>query len=396
MRIYHGSKKIVSMPICDQNNGNSDFGEGFYATWSEELAREWAAADKNGGFLNIFEIDTEDLKLLDLSNWSYDIRSWIALILSNRMICLSSSSAEKADRIIKDHLPDLDDADIIIGYRADNINFSTVMAFIEDRITLEQLIKSIQNDDPGDQVLLRTPKAISSLTYIETENVEGLYYSKRLKKPCPGHLLCREYDLLGELTACIEGSVPDQSVDSFLHMFTVSGYAGRFESGDPEVIYGLSGIELCRKVMEACGLYSTEFPSRLTLDREDPAYRSGYLLASYLRERGLTFEDVISYIPFSRFRSLSEDPEEESTKETFDIIDKMLYERQPSASRLQTRRKRLSLSQKELAACSGVNIRTLQQYETGAKDINRAAADKVAALSKALCCDTTQLLEPVT
>ena len=52
MKLYHGSKKIVSMPSCDQNNEHSDFGRGFYAAESEELAREWAAADEKGGFVN--------------------------------------------------------------------------------------------------------------------------------------------------------------------------------------------------------------------------------------------------------------------------------------------------------------------------------------------------------
>ena len=133
MKLYHGSKKIVSMPSCDQNNEHSDFGRGFYAAESEELAREWAASDENGGFLNIYELDTDGLCTADLSSHEYDIRSWLAVILSRRLICPSGSKArEKLLRIIRDHLPNLKDADIIKGWRADNINFSLVLDFIED------------------------------------------------------------------------------------------------------------------------------------------------------------------------------------------------------------------------------------------------------------------------
>ena len=78
------------------------------------------------------------------------------------------------------------------------------------------------------------------------------------------------------------------------------------------------------------------------------------------------------------------------------LLDRKIAERQPCSCRLQDRRRRLGLSQKELAAISGVNLRTLQQYETGAKDINKASAAKVAALSKALFCRGLQILEPFT
>ncbi|MBQ1628436.1 MAG: helix-turn-helix transcriptional regulator, partial [Treponema sp.] len=37
------------------------------------------------------------------------------------------------------------------------------------------------------------------------------------------------------------------------------------------------------------------------------------------------------------------------------------------------------LTQKELSELSGVNLRTLQQYETGAKDINMASGKSINA-----------------
>ena len=56
-------------------------------------------------------------------------------------------------------------------------------------------------------------------------------------------------------------------------------------------------------------------------------------------------------------------------------------------------RRGLNLSQRELAEKVGVNLRTLQQYEIRAKDINKAAGATLLALSKALGCRMEDLLE---
>ena len=42
---------------------------------------------------------------------------------------------------------------------------------------------------------------------------------------------------------------------------------------------------------------------------------------------------------------------------------------------------------------SGVNKRMIQQYEIGAKDINKAAGITLFALAKVLGCDVEDLLE---
>lgn len=51
------------------------------------------------------------------------------------------------------------------------------------------------------------------------------------------------------------------------------------------------------------------------------------------------------------------------------------------------------LSQSELAEASGVNVRMIQHYEQGVKDINRAAALTVYRLAQALECTVEDLLE---
>ena len=65
-----------------------------------------------------------------------------------------------------------------------------------------------------------------------------------------------------------------------------------------------------------------------------------------------------------------------------------------SSTRLQSLRRSAGLSQSQLATRSGVNLRTLQQYESRAKDINKAAGSTLLALSQALYCKIESILEP--
>lgn len=50
------------------------------------------------------------------------------------------------------------------------------------------------------------------------------------------------------------------------------------------------------------------------------------------------------------------------------------------------------LSQSQLAAASGVNVRMIQYYEQGAKDINKASAETLYKLSEALGCRMEDLI----
>lgn len=51
------------------------------------------------------------------------------------------------------------------------------------------------------------------------------------------------------------------------------------------------------------------------------------------------------------------------------------------------------LTQNKLAEESGVNLRMIQHYEQGVKDINKAEAMTVYKLSEALDCNVWELLE---
>lgn len=75
-------------------------------------------------------------------------------------------------------------------------------------------------------------------------------------------------------------------------------------------------------------------------------------------------------------------------------LDEMrAHHQQRQIARLQEYRKRICLSQKELAEKADVPLRTIQQYEQKQKNITHARADYVIRLAKALYCRPEDLVE---
>ena len=62
-------------------------------------------------------------------------------------------------------------------------------------------------------------------------------------------------------------------------------------------------------------------------------------------------------------------------------------------SKLKTIREGSNINQKKLSELSGVNVRMIQHYEQGFKDINKAQALTVYKIAKALGCTVEDLLE---
>lgn len=62
-------------------------------------------------------------------------------------------------------------------------------------------------------------------------------------------------------------------------------------------------------------------------------------------------------------------------------------------TKLQTKRKAAGLTQAALAGAAGISLRSLQYYEQGALDINKASAATVWRLAMALGCEMSELLD---
>lgn len=182
MIIYHGSPVTVVKPLLEKCKTTNDYGQGFYCAEDIELAKEWACKDLNGGFVNIYELPEDDLKILDLKDMG--LLPWIAILLSNRIVRYSSPVEKRAAEYLIDHYaPIIDKCDVIIGYRADDSYFSYTRAFLSNTITLEQLGAAIKLGDLGIQICVKSARVFDIIKFLNTESVNGeLYYPRRINR----------------------------------------------------------------------------------------------------------------------------------------------------------------------------------------------------------------------
>ena len=179
-------------------------------------------------------------------------------------------------------------------------------------------------------------------------------------------------------------------LDAFMTIFIRSGVANEIETGNPSYTFGLSGTELVYKIYERSGI---KFKKRIPMDENQrlDTYWAGYILAYYQYKTGLTYKYIHEQISIHRIRELYYPLHEASEEKAVSVISKLIKKKY--VTRLQQRRKLLNISQRRLAIMARVNVRTLQEYEVGTKNINKASALTVYNLSKALNCNVKDLLE---
>ncbi len=195
---------------------------------------------------------------------------------------------------------------------------------------------------------------------------------------------------LGEMTEYAHYAC-SADLDSIFILFVVSGYANRFQVGDPWVLSGMSGTELYMAIMDKCGMGLNPYPDPMIRYDTDFYYWIGYILAYTQWLSGQTFKSITDTVKTEDFMRMYPALHTVSEDRAAEEILKLSRDR-TMVSRLQEYRKRLGLTQAELAAKSGVNLRTLQQYEVGDKDISKAAAGSVISLAKVLHCEPESLV----
>ena len=185
MIIYHGSKDIIEKPEFGKGNKKNDYGLGFYCTENVELAKEWACSNnETNGYANQYEIDLSDYKVLDLRDEKYSILNWMTLLLKFRTFDLNAPiSVQAKEYILENFYVDVEEYDVIIGYRADDSYFSFAKDFINNTISVEQLAEAMCLGELGIQIVLMSKKAFSAVKYISYELAECKeYYVKRVSR----------------------------------------------------------------------------------------------------------------------------------------------------------------------------------------------------------------------
>lgn len=182
--------------------------------------------------------------------------------------------------------------------------------------------------------------------------------------------------------------------------FKVSGYAERFEKGNPGVISGMSGIELARAVLSKTYGDNNEYsdivkePELFYMAKPSPAYWAGWVLAEYQWYTGRRFSDIFEAVPLKEVIAMYSVYHEMDVSQFFDEMDsrieKAMSMREPKIKRIRENR---GISQSELAKMSGVKLRSIQMYEQKNNDIDKAQGQTLYKLSRVLGCKIEDLLE---
>lgn len=183
--LYHGSVDKIEKPIFGAGKPYNDYGLGFYCTESLELAKEWACVDnQTNGYANRYEMDLNGLKILRLTDSKYSILNWMAILVKFRTFDLNSAVSIRAKEfLLENYYINIDDYDVVIGYRADDSYFRFAKDFLNNTISVQKLSKAMQLGELGQQVVLISEKAFSTLEYIDSESVDHqIYYTKRVAR----------------------------------------------------------------------------------------------------------------------------------------------------------------------------------------------------------------------
>lgn len=182
--IYHGSQQIVEVPKFGVGKTYNDYGQGFYCTESIELAKEWACPVKNDGYSNKYVLHLDGLNVMHITNGQFNILNWLAILLKNRKFDITSPVGNSArEFILERFLPDTENVDVMIGYRADDSYFSFAEDFVNNVISLRDLERAMQLGTLGEQIVLLSERSFNQIEFVEKEIADYReYYYKRAER----------------------------------------------------------------------------------------------------------------------------------------------------------------------------------------------------------------------
>jgi DNA-binding XRE family transcriptional regulator len=174
-------------------------------------------------------------------------------------------------------------------------------------------------------------------------------------------------------------------------LFLTTGYAQKFETGNPAILSGMSGVELGKAIVKKA-YNKTDAPDANFREDRSPEYWAGWALAEYQWFSGRRFKDIFERIPLSQIIDMYSVYHEMDITQFIDTIEKF-YTEIDVETKLKRIRESRGLSQANLASESGVHLRSIQMYEQKANDIDKAQAKTLYKISRVLGCTIEDLLE---
>lgn len=182
-------------------------------------------------------------------------------------------------------------------------------------------------------------------------------------------------------------NVLNKDIEELWSLFMNSEYSKRFERGDPSVVSGMTGTEIA---VTLCGVEYEYDPKYYVMYSEE--YWAGWALAYFQWHHNISFEEIFSHTTITDIVNMYH-PYHEMDLEHF--VDRMakICELDSKPTKLKTIRKQKGFTQEKLAIFAEMPLRTLQQYEQRQKSINKASAETVYLLAKALEVNVEDILE---
>lgn len=202
--------------------------------------------------------------------------------------------------------------------------------------------------------------------------------------------LSKAQSVLGEVFDYAVNTCGVSGID-FVKLFTVSSVSKRMEKGEPAYLAGKSGMEIVKEILAETKGVEIQIEIQENFRRSEE-YWIGWAIAYYQWYTGRKYSDIFEVISFADLKKMYYTLHEADITKFVDIVDAKV-----KGYFCETNLKRIRMvygcTQAELAELSGVSLRSIQMYEQRNKNINKASADTLYHLAKALGCTMEDLLE---
>lgn len=179
--------------------------------------------------------------------------------------------------------------------------------------------------------------------------------------------------------------------NDFVKLFLASTVCRRMENGEPTCLAGKSGIEIVREIVfETMGKEITNEPQEHFGRSKE--YWIGWAVAYYQWYSARKYSEIFKILSFDDLQQMYYTLHEADISKFVDIANERMRECFPDTN-LKRIRTAYGCTQAELAKKSDVSLRSIQMYEQRNKDINKASADTLYRLAKALGCTMEDLIE---
>lgn len=177
----------------------------------------------------------------------------------------------------------------------------------------------------------------------------------------------------------------------FVKLFIASSVSKRMENGEPAYLAGKSGIEIVREIVAETKGQELQIEPQEHFGRSKE-YWIGWAIAYYQWYSGRKYSDIFKVLSFEDLQKMYYTLHEADITKFVNIVDSKIKE-YFSETNLKRIRTAYGFTQAELAERSGVSLRSIQMYEQRNKNINKASADSMYSLAKALGCTMEDLIE---